>query len=172
MRECLKCRAPIPWRIWKDGRIVSLTKRKFCLACSPLFGRNTKNLNADKSVARKCPRCIRIKPVSEFYKRRDGRASVYCIPCSAADSLERQIAFKNRAMLYKGGKCIRCGFTGPAVCFDFHHRDRSGKEACLNIIGKRKWDRAVKELDKCDLVCSNCHRIIEHALRAAARANA
>ena len=60
-------------------------------------------------------------------------------------------------------KCIKCGFDHPAA-LDFHHRDPSQK---LNTIGDLKWagaskERMQKELDKCDVLCANCHRILHY----------
>ena len=42
---------------------------------------------------------------------------------------------------------------------DFHHLDAKTKEFGISLDGiTRSWDRVLKELDKCVLVCSNCHR--------------
>lgn len=63
------------------------------------------------------------------------------------------------AIAYKGGKCEKCGYNKCAAALDFHHRDPTQKE--LNIGGKAQtwaWARIKAELDKCDLLCSNCHR--------------
>lgn len=134
--------------------------------CSPLYGRNTRTLTAwedYKAGEKKCPRCTRNKPLPEFYKRRDGRPSVYCKICAGDENLERQIALKHRAVEAKGGVCQRCGFNGPDVCFDFHHRDRSTKRFGISQTKKWKWEEVLKELEKCDLLCANCHRIVEYA---------
>ncbi len=168
MNQCVKCFVKIPWRTFVGEREVSLTKRKFCLSCSPLYARNTRSLetmNRDSSGERFCPRCKIKKPFSKFYERRNGRPgrhSSYCRACTHAECLDRQIKFKRRAMEYKGGKCVRCGFEGPDVCFDFHHRDRAKKRWGISVMKRKCWETAKEELDKCDLVCSNCHRIIEY----------
>ena len=39
----------------------------------------------------------------------------------------------------------------------FHHV-RGNKVACISEMSQLKWDRVLKELDKCDLICDNCHR--------------
>lgn len=71
---------------------------------------------------------------------------------------------KRRAVKYKGGKCSRCGKTFPLACYDFHHTNPSNKahSICRLISNMAKWSRIEAELDKCILVCANCHRIIEH----------
>lgn len=71
---------------------------------------------------------------------------------------------KIRAIRYKGNKCLRCGvsYTGSnAVIFDFHHRDPKEKEMKPTKALTMSWDNIKKEIDKCDLLCSNCHRL-EH----------
>lgn len=45
--------------------------------------------------------------------------------------------------------------------FDFHHRNSKEKSFNLNsnIIGNKSIKEVYKEADKCDLLCSNCHRL-------------
>ena len=70
-------------------------------------------------------------------------------------------------------KCSRCGFsedpkTGKIEpeLFDFHHRDPSKKEFEIGQKLKCNIDRCIEEAKKCDLLCANCHRVIEDELRA------
>lgn len=65
---------------------------------------------------------------------------------------------KLKAVEYKGGKCIKCGYSKCVAALEFHHRDPKEKEVQWNQLRKRSWDTIVEELDKCDLLCSNCHR--------------
>lgn len=63
----------------------------------------------------------------------------------------------------KGALCPRCGFTGPTVCFDFHHRAGTDKDFVVSSGAgdlRMTIERLQREIDKCDLVCANCHRII------------
>ena len=62
---------------------------------------------------------------------------------------------------YKGGKCALCGLeydgTNGAV-FQFHHRDPTLKKGGMTSEFRSKpWEVAVIELDKCVLLCANCH---------------
>lgn len=57
---------------------------------------------------------------------------------------------------YLGGSCVSCGYNAVPWSLVFHHRDPSEKEFQL-AHGNVSWERAVKELDKCDLLCVNCH---------------
>lgn len=54
--------------------------------------------------------------------------------------------------------CIKCGETDPH-CLDFHHRDPSQKITEVSLaIARWSLKRIQQEMDKCDLICSNCHR--------------
>ena len=69
---------------------------------------------------------------------------------------------KLKAVEYKGGKCIRCGYNKNVAALDFHHRDPSTKSFGIANSGNCiAWELVQIELDKCDLVCANCHREIE-----------
>lgn len=63
---------------------------------------------------------------------------------------------KQKAIEYKGGKCINCGYNKCTTSLVFHHRDPNEKE--FGIGNKlAKWETIKAELDKCDLLCLNCH---------------
>lgn len=73
------------------------------------------------------------------------------------------IAHKEQSRLwvknYKQGKgCSKCGESHPAT-LDFHHTNGT-KEANVTTAYVRGWsiDRIKKEIDKCIILCSNCHR--------------
>lgn len=55
--------------------------------------------------------------------------------------------------------CQNCGENHPA-CLDFHHRDPSTKDNTLAQAVARGWSkkRILDEIEKCDVLCSNCHR--------------
>ena len=59
--------------------------------------------------------------------------------------------------------CIRCGFD-DARALDFHHRDPKEKEFTIGRVG---WnvsrERLSAEIEKCDVLCANCHRIEHNA---------
>jgi hypothetical protein len=65
---------------------------------------------------------------------------------------------------HKGGKCQFCGYSKCVRSLHFHHIDSRTKEAGLGQITHRQWDRVLKELDKCILVCANCHGEIHDGL--------
>jgi hypothetical protein len=69
-----------------------------------------------------------------------------------------RIKQKIKAIKYKGGCCERCGCKGNPDIFDFHHRDIDSKEFKIGSGSTIAWSKVVKELEKCDLLCANCHR--------------
>ncbi len=73
----------------------------------------------------------------------------------------RRKRIREQAVEYKGGKCVFCGYNKCQAALDFHHLDPKGKDFGLSKNGiTRSWVKTKTELDKCILVCSNCHREI------------
>ncbi len=74
---------------------------------------------------------------------------------------KRRKRLKEMALKYKGGKCILCGYNRCSSALDFHHIHAKSKEFGVSLDGlTRSWERIKNELDKCILVCANCHREI------------
>jgi len=107
-----------------------------------------------------CTRCNKVKLSENFYRRRQGNdLSPYCKICTKDQTLERQRSFKRRCIEYKGGKCSKCGYDRYDGALEFHHLDPSQKD--LSIAKARLTsfsDKVKEELDKCVLLCANCHR--------------
>lgn len=62
-----------------------------------------------------------------------------------------------------GGKCQICGYNKCINALEFHHIDKEEKEEPPSyIIMRWSWERVKKELEKCILVCANCHREIHY----------
>lgn len=79
--------------------------------------------------------------------------------------LQRRENNKAEYILLKGGKCEICGFEyngENAACFDFHHENPKEKEYNPSIAIRLRKEKALKELEKCQLVCANCHRLIHY----------
>ena len=61
--------------------------------------------------------------------------------------------------------CMDCGGTFPVCCMDFHHVDEEtknsliGRKSFLHVMKKYSVERIDEEIDKCVIVCANCHRI-------------
>jgi hypothetical protein len=158
MPQCQKCQQVFPNRQKINGKIRILNKRKFCLKCSPFGAHNTRTLNQGPKTEHWCPKCEKLSPIKKFYMRRNGQQpSPYCIYHTHLETVSRQRRFKKQCVDYKGGKCYLCGYTKSINALHFHHRDPKIKEATISQLKSFNFERAKPELDKCDLVCANCH---------------
>lgn len=93
-----------------------------------------------------------------FAKKGGGRKSRSCCrSCHADYTVRRLRGFKQQAIEHKGGKCIRCGYNKCAWSMSFHHRDPSEKDPNWRRMRSWKFESMKEELDKCDLLCNNCH---------------
>ena len=72
---------------------------------------------------------------------------------------KRAIDRKSMFVAQKGGKCEKCGYNKSLHALSFHHRDPSQKERKTDARMMSSTPIAVmqKEIDKCDLLCLNCH---------------
>jgi len=67
--------------------------------------------------------------------------------------------------------CVDCKTLYPAYVMDFDHLPGTVKLHHPNqLVNRLSWRALRDELDKCELVCANCHRIRTHARRVAAKA--
>lgn len=82
-----------------------------------------------------------------------------CSKCASEATQKRRDKIKILALEYKGGKCSICGYNKYAGALEFHHLDSSTKDFGISEKGyTRSWGIVKEELDKCVLVCANCHR--------------
>jgi hypothetical protein len=65
---------------------------------------------------------------------------------------------KEKAIEYLGGKCTDCGLVDEPCVYDFHHLDPTQKEIAFGSRGGKSFESLKPELDKCVLLCANCHR--------------
>lgn len=97
-----------------------------------------------------------------------------CRNCHATIENEKRIAIDKRGktnkkifLEYVGSKnCSRCGYTGNIASLVFHHRNPEEKKFEIPTHCKRLHsikdlqDDITEELNKCDLLCQNCHQIV------------
>lgn len=122
-----------------------------------------------------CSNCGHEKSLDEFRNRRDsrdGKASE-CKKCAKArdkagynkkrrlawnsaryDTLMEQVREFKRA-----NGCSLCD-ESEECCLDFHHVESDTKEETISrmVALGNSWERIQSEMEKCILVCSNCHR--------------
>jgi len=63
-----------------------------------------------------------------------------------------------------GGACVKCGYSKNISAFDFHHRNPDEKDFKLDMrkLSNSSMESILSEFEKCDLLCSNCHREVHH----------
>lgn len=128
---------------------------------------------------KECIDCRQKKSLAEFSpapRYRDGHTSV-CRACMNKRTAQYRntprgkkitraarlaLATKRRAMLneHKAQRgCLHCGLNNPAA-LDFHHRDKATKTANVSSMTGKTEAAMLAEIEKCDVVCKNCHLII------------
>jgi hypothetical protein len=130
-----------------------------------------------------CTKCQIEKPEEEFYWK-DKTKGVRHKACKSCSSMSRnskahyekyreeykartkarteQLIKENREQLihYLTDKCcVDCG-EKRSIVLQFDHRDPTEKRLDIaNMIWRFKWNKVVQEIEKCDVVCANCHTI-------------
>jgi hypothetical protein len=69
---------------------------------------------------------------------------------------------KLEAIDYLGNRCWSCNEQFHPAIFEFHHLDPSTKDRDPSKMLSLSWVRLSAELDKCALLCANCHRLVHH----------
>jgi len=127
---------------------------------------------------RRCGRCGQLKPVEDFAWRRKakGQRHNYCRPCHADYHREHYLANKQRYIdqayarkeqlylertkylieYFASHPCLDCGEGDPVVLEFDHVRDKEFDIG--HALPYRNWQRILDEIEKCEVVCRNCHR--------------
>lgn len=123
-----------------------------------------------------CSKCNQRLPVDDFHRRRkspDGRQAA-CKPCNRAARMKsyrarphkqvdytatRLMRLRERMLDYlRAHPCVDCGEDDPIV-LDFDHvSDEKSTEVSSMVHTGYSWSRIKAEIDKCEVVCANCHR--------------
>ncbi len=77
--------------------------------------------------------------------------------CGACAIRIRRYKIKAKAIEYKGGCCQQCGYNKSFSGLEFHHLNPKEKDFSIGRSMNKSWGVLIKELDKCVLLCSNCH---------------
>lgn len=139
---------------------------------------------------RKCYRCGEVKPAEAFsWRRRErGQRDSFCRPCRKAYGREHYLANRTRYIeqarvqtqklqlertkylieYFVTHPCVDCGESDPVVLEFDHLRDKA-----FDIgqgLARRRWAAVLAEIEKCEVVCANCHRRRTARRRGALRA--
>lgn len=158
MPNCEQCGESFPNHIIVDGKRRNLQNRHYCLDCSPFGLHNTSKLEGgsrrgranSNGLERRCVLCGR----PYVFRNGSGHTLTRCNSCAV---YQRRTETKRRAVEYLGGACKYCGYSKCLAALTFNHRDSTKKDFNIGRVGTKPWKVVVLELDKCDLVCFNCH---------------
>lgn len=153
---------------------------KTCTKCNvtKLISEFHKDSRLKSGRAARCKSCT-CQYKKEYYASSRGKATVKAYVERNKEKISaynkqylrkyRDAQFKNKRKLefclYKGGRCVECGFIASedtTAAFDFHHINPDEKEYTPSDMLMLKKKKVFEELDKCILLCSNCHRILHH----------
>jgi hypothetical protein len=132
-----------------------------------------------ESEHRLCSGCHAVKPIEEFnFKyRATGVRHSYCRECgkrltkshykrNKRSYLDRNArTYQRHRELIRQAKsrpCADCGVQYPYYVMDFDHRDGATKAFMLSEVPRATSKSLLTEIEKCDVVCSNCHRERTH----------
>lgn len=164
MPACKHCGVHFPSRLVIKNKLQA-HKRKYCLECLPV-GKNKRPLHVRNSTVDRGDTVVCGCGRVYIYEKSRGHAKTNCNSCAVNS---RRFSVKKRAVEYKGGNCERCGYSRCLSALQFHHIDPSKKDFSPGGNHSVAWSRMQLELDKCALLCSNCH--IEVHAEISAKAN-
>lgn len=114
----------------------------------------------------KCIKCLNNKHYRKF--RVDSRTSKRRSTCIECENLAKRVKRASRLTpqqqyIYDyllNHRCYHCGYKNP-ICLDFHHLDPKLKSFDISKMIKNyaPINEIEKEIKKCIVLCSNCHRI-------------
>jgi hypothetical protein len=75
-----------------------------------------------------------------------------------------RIEKKKKCVEYKGGCCVICGYKRCLSALEFHHLNPEEKDFSISKYVNVKFEKIKNELDKCVLLCANCHREVHDGI--------
>lgn len=144
--------------------LASRIDTKYCgRACQNKAARERARAGIDATV-RICSKCEKeFHVIDSGYNR---RYCYDCVPKTHKTGAEARNRIKTWALEYKGAKCELCGYDKCSEALEFHHLNPNDKDFSISDRDLvLDWGIIKKELDKCILVCSNCHREIHSKQR-------
>lgn len=93
-----------------------------------------------------------LKPTGKGKNRR-----IRCQKCDNISRKKRRLIKKLKLITHFGGACIVCGYNKCPAVLSFHHRDPEHKEFSISSRTTESYEKLLKEAEKCDLLCTNCH---------------
>ena len=137
------------------GQTNALPEKKYCPSCKKKDRARKGKLKEKRKNLGLCSQCGNRPPEPNEMR---------CSECGRKDRTRRKKimnAKKKRAVIHKGGKCQDCGLmTEHLPVYEFHHIANDKDRSISSMMKIRlTWDELQIELDKCIMLCANCHRI-------------
>lgn len=153
------------------SNILSLAKpRGLCVICNTqiLVGRSSSKVCSDecrKVLRKQTSRAYSSKYYEDNKQAEKLRSKKFRLSNLEYIKLKQRSDKRQRkleAIEYKGGRCENCGGQFHPAVYDFHHIDTSTKDRDPSKMLQLSWKRVTNELDKCKMLCANCHRLEHH----------
>lgn len=126
-----------------------------------------------------CSRCKQEKQLADFYKAKRGKCGrqADCKTChneyynnkkdvyiqrSLEKSQTQRQELKNYVNKVKENPCMDCGNQYHPCQMDFDHISNKIRAVADMVRRAVSLETLKAEIDKCELVCSNCHRLRTH----------
>jgi len=130
---------------------------KSCSRCKqelPTEKFNIRNKNTGKLQAM-CAECNKVYQQEHYQNNK----KYYAVKAKTYDKIYKTNILEKLYLFLIEHPCVDCGETDPIV-LEFDHREQSSKDFS---IGNRlrdgySWEKIMREVDKCDVRCANCHR--------------
>lgn len=156
IKVCSKCKHPKP--LEEFHRNGNGKRRSACGDCY-------NEIDRARYLAGQPPEVI-----AEIEKKRALRAEFSAVPQEDKNrsySEWQRLRRRERLALFKRNPCTDCGWVLPKEVMDYDHREPDIKVDNVGSLMFRASDRRLEaEIEKCDLVCANCHRVRESRRRA------
>lgn len=126
--------------------------KKICTAChiEKDMAEFRKDRTQKDGYQPRCKLCVRARS-AELY------SSTYKASIRERDAAIRAANVAKILEYKQAHPCVKCGEAEP-ICLDFHHVDGSTKDFALSSGKQRSWAKILKEIEKCVVLCANCHR--------------
>jgi hypothetical protein len=168
--KCSKCKTPSKSVYCKrcNSFLTIQRQRRFKKACLMYRGEHCENCGGEFNQAAMCFRKrekgVKIstytgcEELAKHVRAELDTRQVLCMNC------ERKIyrskspsGLKKACVAHMGGECSLCGYSECFSALEFHHENPTGKSFAVGDRSEKSFERCLPELEKCVMVCANCH---------------
>lgn len=112
-------------------------------------------------------RDCKVHGLTRHYQRVDHGNSWKCNKCNRAAVRKSRNAKRDRVLALRGSKCQECGYDKCKDALHYHHLDPSHKDFQLDkdTLTKKSVEEIDREVEKCVLLCANCHAEVHAGVR-------